>query len=318
MRRDDDDRHVLVDQRDRPVLQLAGGIALGVDVGDFLELQRAFHGQRKVGAAAEIEHVACSARVRARPSRSGWSSFSTWLAIARRFGELRAPAPSPARRDRAARHAGAHGQRCQHRQLAGEGLGRGDADLRAGQGRQDHIGFARDGRFPHIDDRADRHACLAAIAQRGQRVGGLARLRDEQRGARSSTAAFRGSGIPRRHRCRPAAARSARTSICRPGRRDRRCRRRRWPGGRSWRNRTAASSGFDRAVGEIDIMASVCEITSGCSWISFSMKWRWLPLSTMKAGAERLLALALDRLAVHVEDLRRSLRRTTAQSPSSR
>jgi hypothetical protein len=26
----------------------------------------------------------------------------------------------------------------------------------------------------------------------------------------------------------------------------------------------------------------VCEMTSGCSWISFSMKWRRLPLSTMK------------------------------------
>jgi hypothetical protein len=42
VRGDDDDRHRLVDQRDRAVLQLAGGIALGVDVGDFLQLQRPF------------------------------------------------------------------------------------------------------------------------------------------------------------------------------------------------------------------------------------------------------------------------------------
>jgi hypothetical protein len=42
MRRDDDDRHVLVDQRDRAMLQFAGSIAFGVDVGDFLQLQRAF------------------------------------------------------------------------------------------------------------------------------------------------------------------------------------------------------------------------------------------------------------------------------------
>ena len=58
VRRDHDHRHVLVDQRDRPVLQLAGGIAFGVDVGDFLELERAFERQRIAGAAAEIEHVA--------------------------------------------------------------------------------------------------------------------------------------------------------------------------------------------------------------------------------------------------------------------
>ena len=56
-RRDDDHRHRFVDQRDRPVLELAGRIALGVDVADFLELQRAFHGDREHLAAAEIEHV---------------------------------------------------------------------------------------------------------------------------------------------------------------------------------------------------------------------------------------------------------------------
>src|SRR3546814_16041709 len=39
------------------MLELAGGIAFGVDIGDFLELERAFEGQRITGAAAEIEHV---------------------------------------------------------------------------------------------------------------------------------------------------------------------------------------------------------------------------------------------------------------------
>ena len=57
-RREDDHRHIVVDQRDRPVLHLAGGIAFGVDVADFLELQRAFQRHRIIGAAAEIEHVA--------------------------------------------------------------------------------------------------------------------------------------------------------------------------------------------------------------------------------------------------------------------
>ena len=51
------DRHVGVDERERAVLQLAGRIRLGVDVRDFLELQRAFERDRVVHAAAEEQRV---------------------------------------------------------------------------------------------------------------------------------------------------------------------------------------------------------------------------------------------------------------------
>ena len=54
---DGDHRHVAVDQRQRTVLQFAGRIGFGVDLGDFLELQRAFHGDRVVTAAAEEQRV---------------------------------------------------------------------------------------------------------------------------------------------------------------------------------------------------------------------------------------------------------------------
>ena len=40
------------------MLHLAGGVALGVDVGDFLELERAFEGDGEVNAASEIEEIA--------------------------------------------------------------------------------------------------------------------------------------------------------------------------------------------------------------------------------------------------------------------
>jgi hypothetical protein len=40
------------------VLHLAGGVAFGVDVGDLLELERAFEGDGVVDAAAEEEEVA--------------------------------------------------------------------------------------------------------------------------------------------------------------------------------------------------------------------------------------------------------------------
>ena len=65
-RRDRHDRHLLVDERDRAVLHLAGRIALGVNVGDFLELQRALERDRVVDAAAEIQEVGAR-RGTARP-----------------------------------------------------------------------------------------------------------------------------------------------------------------------------------------------------------------------------------------------------------
>ena len=37
-----------INQRDRAVFHLGRGITLGVDVGDFLELERAFQGDGKV------------------------------------------------------------------------------------------------------------------------------------------------------------------------------------------------------------------------------------------------------------------------------
>ena len=45
-----------LDQRDRAVLELAGGEALGVDVGELLELERALERDRVSDVAAEEEH----------------------------------------------------------------------------------------------------------------------------------------------------------------------------------------------------------------------------------------------------------------------
>src|SRR5260221_311895 len=73
----------------------------------------------------------------------------------------------------------------------------GDADLGAGEGRQDHIGLARDRAFRLVDDGDDLLSGLAAIAQRRERVEGLAGLRNDDRGAvarhrRRAVAEFRG------------------------------------------------------------------------------------------------------------------------------
>ena len=81
-------------------------------------------------------------------------------------------AAGAARRDR---------ERRQRRELAGERLGRGDPDFRAGQRRHHDVAFPRNGRTRHVDDGKDVLPVLARIAQRRERVGGLARLRNEDR-----------------------------------------------------------------------------------------------------------------------------------------
>src|SRR5205823_12949699 len=51
------DRQVVGDQGDRPVLHLAARVALGVDVGNLLELQRPLEGDRVLEAAPEVEEA---------------------------------------------------------------------------------------------------------------------------------------------------------------------------------------------------------------------------------------------------------------------
>src|SRR5882672_1239809 len=57
VRRDYDYRHFLVYQGERPVLEFTSGIRLRMDIGNFLELERAFHGDRPHGTTAKEQRV---------------------------------------------------------------------------------------------------------------------------------------------------------------------------------------------------------------------------------------------------------------------
>ena len=57
VRRHRDYGHIGINQRERSMLQLSGGIGLGMNVGNLLELQCAFHGDRVHGAAAKEQGV---------------------------------------------------------------------------------------------------------------------------------------------------------------------------------------------------------------------------------------------------------------------
>jgi hypothetical protein len=62
--------------------------------------------------------------------------------------------------------------------LGGERLGGGDRDLGAGVGVEHPVGLAGQGRADHVAQRDDRGALVTGVGGRGDRVGGLARLRD--------------------------------------------------------------------------------------------------------------------------------------------
>ena len=50
-----DNERAVLDERDRAVLELAGGVGLGMDVADLLELERALEAERVVEVAADEE-----------------------------------------------------------------------------------------------------------------------------------------------------------------------------------------------------------------------------------------------------------------------
>ena len=160
------------------MLQFAGRIAFGVDIADFLQLQRAFERQRIHRAAAEEEHVAGARQVAGDLGDLGLQRQRAGHE-AGHAAERRGQALFLGRVEMAALAAGHERQRREHGQLAGEGLGRGDADLRAGEDGQRHVALARDGRGLDVDDRDDPAALGTHVAQRRQRVGRLARLADE-------------------------------------------------------------------------------------------------------------------------------------------
>ena len=94
------------------------------------------------------------------------------LADQRRFLRFGHRAARPRQADRQAGDGG---------ELAGEGLGRGDADFRAGERRRGGVGETRDRRGRHVDDADRLGAVRLGVAQRSERVGGFARLRDDDR-----------------------------------------------------------------------------------------------------------------------------------------
>ena len=126
------------------MLELAGGIALGMDIADFLELERAFHGQREHGAPAEEQDIGGPRQLMRHIAHAVFHLQG----LGDQAGRLEQGLDQSGllvRADPATRHAGGDRQRQQAGDLGGEGLGRGDADLGTGMGRPQILRLAGHG-----------------------------------------------------------------------------------------------------------------------------------------------------------------------------
>ena len=177
-RHDEHDRLALVDQRDRTMLELSRGEALGEGVGDLLELQRAFHGDR-------IPHMTSEEQEGLRVHHLlGGLLHGLGLGVEDPLdfaGHVLQRVQSLG--DFVSIHGALDLGQIQAEHVCGgdlrhERLGGGDRHFRTGVGVEHRVGFAWDGRALRVADGQYLGALFTRVAQRHQRVHGLAGLRN--------------------------------------------------------------------------------------------------------------------------------------------
>ena len=174
-----DHRQIFVDQRQRTMLELASGIALGMNVGHFLELQCTFQRDRKLRATAEEQRVRLVGN-----SRGQRLDFPVqrqhFACLLRDLTECRGDFAQSGRLGSVfARQRRAQQQK--NGQLGGEGLGRGDANFQSGAGHQAVVADLGQRTFRHVaDSETSQVVPLFGQLESRQRIGGLAGLRDGQ------------------------------------------------------------------------------------------------------------------------------------------
>ena len=175
-RGDDHDGHVLVDEGNRAVFHFGGGVAFGVDVADFLELQGAFHGDRVAEVATEVQEVVRLAE--------GLCDFGDAVGELeglcdeiRKFRKVLddVGACLEAEAALAAEQEGYHGE---NGHLACERLGACDSDFRACVQVDAAVACARDGRTDSVTDGERGCAFLLGFLEGGERIGRFAGLAD--------------------------------------------------------------------------------------------------------------------------------------------
>ena len=187
---EDDEGDAIADEGVGAVFQLAGGIALGVDVGSLFELEGAFAGDGVVHSAAEVEEAGCGFVLRGEQGDLGAPGVKLGFD---RIGE------SAKSSDVGGEGGGIHlmetgalveGEEIEHGELAGEAFGGRDGALDAGGERHGDVGLLRHGGGSGVGDGEGAMAAAAGGAERGEGVGGFSRLRENDDAGMAALGAF--------------------------------------------------------------------------------------------------------------------------------
>ena len=162
------------------MLQFAGGVGFGMDIGGLFHLERAFHAGREVETAADEEDVVGVRELGGEPLQTFFvvedplDLFRQGLQfLDERGGLLLGQLPSHPRE--------LDGQQVVGDELGGIRLGGRDGDLRAGERVEHIVRFAGDGAADDIDDGQGLHVVRLAFAQGFEAVGRLTGLADDDR-----------------------------------------------------------------------------------------------------------------------------------------
>ena len=174
---DDEHRLALLDQRDRAVLELAGGESLGVDVGQLLELESALHGHREADVAAQEQHRGGVGHP-AGQVLDLVGVVQDGLDLGRDAVQVGQDVLDLAGEQLAAQLAQVEAQQVGGGDHGQEGLGGGHCDLRTGVQVEHGVGLARDGGSVGVADGQGPGALLLGVADGHEGVHGLAGLGD--------------------------------------------------------------------------------------------------------------------------------------------
>ena len=134
------------------VLQLAAGVAFGVEVGGLLELERAFAGDGVVDAAAEEEEVLGVAVLVGDAMHGLFPAAELGFDLAGEGGDFGEALLELGGVHEVARHGAHESEEIEIQELRGEALGGGDGALAAGDGGEGGGGFARHGGVVDVGD----------------------------------------------------------------------------------------------------------------------------------------------------------------------
>ena len=233
--RDREDREALVDEGHGPVAEVGGGVRVGDDVGELLELERPLARGRVAEAPAHDD-----ARV---PRREGGRGLGDRRLGGQRLGDRVGDAGQlRVRAQRVRRPLEGGGEQRDRGQLGRVGLGRGDRELRAGPEVDHVVRGRRERRVRVVGDRDRRDALAAARLDDADDVRRGARLADpeHERPARAA-ARRRRSTAPTASRGPPGSRAARRTGTARGSRHGPRSRGRRPARGRSRGARTTSA-----------------------------------------------------------------------------